>query len=77
MKKVSISLYGTLRISKPDLADRDLVQTRATSVAELLTEMNIPRDQAAIVFVDGKRVRLESEIRDGNNVKIFPMLGGG
>ncbi|UCF99554.1 MAG: MoaD/ThiS family protein [Spirochaetaceae bacterium] len=77
MKKVSISLYGTLRMKKPDFADRDLVQTRATSVGELLDELNIPKGQAAIVFVNEKRARFDSEIQDGNNIKIFPMLGGG
>jgi molybdopterin converting factor small subunit len=77
MKKVSVFLYGTLRVIRSDLSDRQLVQTRANSLEELLDEMNIPKDQAAIVFVNEKRARFESEIRDGNNIKIFPMLGGG
>jgi len=77
MKKVSISLYGTLRMIMPDLADRDLLQTNAISVRELLDELNIPKSRAAIVFVNEKRARFDSEIQDGNNIKIFPMLGGG
>jgi molybdopterin converting factor small subunit len=77
MKKVSISLYGTLRMLRPDLADRDLVQTKATSVDELIDEINIPNGQTAIVFVNAKQARFESEIQDGDNIKIFPMLGGG
>jgi len=77
MKKVSISLYGTLRMIKPDFADRDLVQTKANSVGELLDELNIPKSRAAIVFVNEKRARFDSQIQDGTNIKIFPMLGGG
>lgn len=77
MKRVSISLYGTLRMLRPDFADRDLVQTKATSVDELIDEISIPNGQTAIVFVNAKQARFESEIQDGDNIKIFPMLGGG
>jgi molybdopterin converting factor small subunit len=77
MKQISISLYGTLRMIKPDFADRNLVQTKARSVGELFGEVNIPKGQAAIVFVNEKRARFDSEIQDGDNIKIFPMLGGG
>ena len=73
MNKISTSLYDTLRMSRPDFAGRDLVQTKAASVEELLAEMNILKDQGAVVFVYGKQVRFDSEIQGGSNIKIFPI----
>ena len=77
MKKVRVFLYGTLRLTGPDLSDRQHVQTRANSLKELLDEMNIPRNQAALVFVNEKRTMLDLPIQDGDIIKIFPALGGG
>jgi len=75
--KIKISLYATLRIKRRDLLDRELVTANASSVGQLLAELDLTRDEAAIVFVNGKRAGLESVIQDGDEIKIFPMLGGG
>lgn len=75
--KIKISLHATLRTKRRDLLDRELVTAKANSVGELLAELDLTREEAAIVFVNGKRAGLESVIQDGDEIKIFPMLGGG
>lgn len=75
--KIKISLHATLRTKRRDLLDRELVTAKANSVGELLAELDLSREEAAIVFVNGKRAGLESVIQDGDEIKIFPMLGGG
>jgi molybdopterin synthase sulfur carrier subunit len=77
MKKISISLYATLRKKRSDLANRGPVTTKAGTIGELLDEIQIPKDEAAMVFVNEKRAVLESEVQDGDRVSIFPILGGG
>jgi molybdopterin synthase sulfur carrier subunit len=77
MKKISISLYATLRKRRSDLANRGPVTTKAGTIGELLDEIQIPKDEAAMVFVNEKRAVLESEVQDGDRVSIFPILGGG
>ena len=77
MMKIKISLHATLRTKRQDLLDRELVTAKANSVGELLAELDLTREEAAIVFVNGKQSGLESEIQDGDEIKIFPMLGGG
>jgi molybdopterin converting factor small subunit len=77
MMKIKISLHATLRTKRQDLLDRELVTANASSVGQLLAELDLTRDEAAIVFVNGKRAGLESVIQDGDEIKIFPMLGGG
>lgn len=57
--------------------NRGPVTTKATTIGELLDEIHITKVEAAIVFVNNKRAGLESELQDGDKIKIFPILGGG
>jgi molybdopterin converting factor small subunit len=75
--KIRISLYGTLRKKRRDLLDRGIVTAKANSVGQLLAELDLNRDEAAIIFVNQKRAGPESLIQDGDEIKIFPLLGGG
>jgi molybdopterin synthase sulfur carrier subunit len=77
MKKISISLYATLRKRRSDLANRGPVTTKATTIGELFDEIHITKVEAAIVFVNEKRATFESKVQDGDKVSIFPILGGG
>lgn len=75
--KIKITLYATLRRKRQDLLDRNPVTTKATSVGELLGELDLNKEEAAIVFVNKKQAGFESVVQDGDEVQIFPMLGGG
>ena len=77
MMNVKITLHGMLRKKRQDLVDRDPVATEASSVGELIAELNLSKPEAVIVFVNGKRAGVEAVIEDGDAIKIFPLLGGG
>ena len=68
-------LQATLRQKFPGLSDP--VLTNATTVGELLDEQRISRNEAAMLFVNGRRAGLESAIREGDEIRVFPLLGGG
>jgi sulfur carrier protein ThiS len=53
------------------------METAAASVGELLDELGLTEEEAAIVFVNEKRAGIASVIRDGDRIRIFPVLGGG
>jgi sulfur carrier protein ThiS len=72
---VRLVLQAALRQRYPALPDPLL--TAATTVGELLDEQRIPRSEAAILFVNGQRATPESAIRDGDEIRLFPLLGGG
>jgi molybdopterin converting factor small subunit len=77
MKRITITLYANLRKKRSDLANRGQVTTEAATIGELLTELDIGKEEAEIVFVNDKRAGLESGLSDGDRVGIFPILGGG
>jgi len=74
---VNITVHGMLQKKRPDLVDRDSVATGVSSVGELIAELNLSKPETMIVFVNGKRAGVEAVIEDGDEIKIFPLLGGG
>ncbi|ACX52140.1 thiamineS protein [Ammonifex degensii KC4] len=46
-------------------------------VAELLAHLGIPPSQVFSVLVNGRHVFLETPLREGDRVALFPPLGGG
>jgi sulfur carrier protein ThiS len=50
---------------------------RAKTVRELLLDSNIPEQEVAIIMINGKRRQLETILSEGDEVSLFPLIGGG
>ena len=74
---VNVTVHGMLRKKRPDLVDGNPVTTEASSVGELIAELDLSKPETLIAFVNGKRAGVEAVIADEDQVKIFPLLGGG
>ena len=72
---VRLILQATLRQKFPGLSGP--VVTKATTVGQLLDEQHISRNDAALLFVNGQRAAAESPIREDDEIRAFPLLGGG
>ncbi len=72
---IRLALQATLRQKFPGLSGS--VMTKATTLGELLDEQHISRNDAAMLFVNGQRATAESSIQDGDEIRLFPLLGGG
>ena len=73
---IHLQLFATLGRFAPDSSERYPI-LRKTTVKELLTKIGIPIDQAKLIFIDGVRGELTSELFGGERVGIFPPVGGG
>lgn len=47
------------------------------TISKLVESLKIPRKEAAIIFVNGKNKTLQHELNNGDEVSIFPLIGGG
>lgn len=72
---VRLLLQAVLRQKFPAAADP--LATEAATVGELLDQLHIPRSEAAMLFLNDRRAGLESAIHDGDEIRVFPLLGGG
>ena len=72
---VRLRLQGTLRQKYQGWAGP--LDTEAATVGQLLDELHIPRGEAAMLFLNDRRAAPETALREGDEIRVFPMLGGG
>jgi molybdopterin converting factor small subunit len=77
---VTVKLYATLRhYGRGGQAGAPFeieLPTEAT-VEELIKQLNIPMEETRITFVNGIIQELGCRLKDGDEVGMFPPIGGG
>jgi molybdopterin converting factor small subunit len=73
---IQIKLFASLQKFMPASAENYPIEPGIT-VGALLQQLDIPQDLIKLVFVDSVRVELDSTLRGGERVGIFPPVGGG
>ena len=72
---IEIRYFATLRregLKKEILSFKDGI-----SVKDLLSEVQIEEKDVAILLVNGIKVSVDKELKDGDIVSLFPPVGGG
>ena len=80
MITVQVKLFATLRQYRPGLGigERFPVELAdGASVRELTRQLELPVGQVKLIFVNGLFRGLEHGLADGDEVGIFPPVGGG
>ena len=70
----SLAPYGKTSLISPQGTME--CQSQVT-VADLIDTLAVPREEIKLVFVNGKHVGLDSTIKEGDRIGIFPPVGGG
>ena len=73
--KARIKLFATLRTGRFEAADLEL--NDGATISGLLTLLEIGQKEAAIIFINGIHGDYDSVIKNGDEVAIFPPIGGG
>jgi molybdopterin synthase sulfur carrier subunit len=73
---IDIKLFATLDKFMPASANRYPIEP-GTSLSVLLDQLGIPKDQAKIIFINGKKAGPDTVLNGGERVGIFPPVGGG
>lgn len=73
---IRLELLATLKRYQPDSSDRYPIKP-GIGVHELLAQLKIPEYEVNLVFIDGMKGNLDSILKGGERVGLFPPLGGG
>lgn len=73
---IQIKLFATLGQYLPDSAENFRIEP-GMSVNELVLKLGIPVESAKLIFINGQRGSLSSNLHGGERVGIFPPVGGG
>ena len=73
---IQIKLFADLSAFTPPAADNFPIETGAT-VRRVLEDIQIPTEKVRLVFINNIKGDLDSTLRGGERVGIFPPIGGG
>ena len=73
---VQIKLFASLRRMAPDPDSRFPIEV-GTTIQEVLDRLGVPLNEAKLIFINGRRGELNSSLKGGERVGVFPPVGGG
>ena len=73
---INIQLFASLSNFTPVSAEKHPIAP-GTTVGMLLDQLGVAKDEAKLIFIDGKKGDLTSTLHGGARVDIFPPVGGG
>lgn len=78
--KVELKLFASLSVyaSHPRIpADGTMELSQPLTVGGLIDDLGIPRQDIKLIFINGVHAHMESMLKDGDRLGIFPPIGGG
>lgn len=73
--EVTVKLFASLRIDREKEMIMDL-PTGATTL-DIIEKLDIPKEDVAIIMINGRGKTLETVIVENDTVSLFPPVGGG
>jgi len=73
--RVTIKLFATLRTGRFKADTREYAP--GTTVLQVAGDLNIPREDLALILLNGQTASLEQSLGDEDILALFPPVGGG
>ncbi len=74
--KISLKIIGYLAYNT-GFSEKEFEVSHPITAEELLTELNIKKKLPVLVVRNGKGIRLNEKIEDGDRIVISPFFSGG
>ncbi len=73
---IDLRLFATLQPYEPSSSHAFQLKV-GMPVRELVEQLGIPEIKAKLIFINGIKCDLDTVLKDGDRVGIFPPVGGG
>ncbi|MFP4557605.1 MAG: MoaD/ThiS family protein [Bacteroidales bacterium] len=73
--QIKVKLFATLREGREREQTMELPNDTTPSV--IIEKLNIPLEDIAILFINGRDAMFDQKLNDGDTLSIFPPVGGG
>jgi molybdopterin converting factor small subunit len=77
MPQVRVNFYATLRRYAGGAPSVQVEVQPGQTVGQVLDRLGVPTDQTRIIFVDHRAADLSRPLQGGEQVGVFPAIGGG
>jgi molybdopterin synthase sulfur carrier subunit len=72
---VTLKLFATFRTGRFTIETREYAQGK--TVRGVIEELSLPEDDIGATLINGIHVEEDCELKDGDTLSIFPLVGGG
>lgn len=72
---ITVKLFATLSKGRFNAAEKEYAE--GTLIRQVVDDLSILREDAAIIFVNSRHAPLDQELLEGDVLAIFPLIGGG
>lgn len=73
--KVTVKLFATFRIGRFGEISKEYEP--GTTVKDVLDELSLPQDEIGATLINHRHVEEDHQLKDGDTLSIFPLVGGG
>ncbi len=73
--QITVKLFASFRTGRFAQQTREL--SEGATVAAVAAELGIRDEELGVLAVNGRHVRADHVLRDGDTCSIFPVVGGG
>ncbi len=73
--KVTVKLFATLREYGDNIRTLDFDE--GTSVFQVIQALDLPEGDIAIIMINGRHAKPETELKENDVLALFPPVGGG
>ncbi len=72
---IEVRLFATFREGRDKVSFLD--QKNFKNAGEILDYLRIPREEVAILLINGRYSAIDTPLKDGDILALFPPVGGG
>ena len=73
--KITVKLFASFRIGRFKTEERE--SAAGTSVGRIVAELGLQEGELGIVLVNGRHAPLDRALQEGDQLALFPLVGGG
>jgi sulfur-carrier protein len=73
--RITVRLYASLR--EGHQAEEEMEAPQGSTIASVIEMLGIPETAATLTFVNGRHASTDTVLREGDNLGLFPPIGGG
>jgi len=80
MAAVEVRFYASLRKYHPNKGSSEALSIELdvkTNLENLLDKLKIPKEEIAVLMVNGNRTEKSYILKDRDRIGLFPLIGGG
>ena len=77
MPQVQVSLYAALREYVGRSPSVDVEITSGQTIRQVLQQLHVPVEKARIIFLNYRAAGLDDPLLGGEQIGVFPAIGGG